>query len=67
MECTNCGQWNPEDKDVCWRCQTELPRPVEKKKKGTPKTIAGLPIWLWVAGLLLISITMFGQCLRPPI
>ena len=32
-DCTNCGTWNPEDKDVCWRCQTVLPRPVEKKPK----------------------------------
>ena len=32
MDCPNCGTWNPEDKDVCWRCQTTMPRPVEKKK-----------------------------------
>ena len=32
-DCTSCGTWNPEDKDVCWRCQTVLPRPVEKKPK----------------------------------
>lgn len=66
MDCTNCGTWNPDDKDVCWRCQAELPKPVEKKKRS-PATFAGLPIWLWAAGILLISITMFGQCLRPPI
>ncbi len=31
--CTNCGTWNPEDKTICWRCQTELPRPEPPKKK----------------------------------
>ena len=29
--CVNCGTWNPEDKNVCWRCQTELPKPVIRK------------------------------------
>ena len=27
MDCPNCGQWNPDDKRVCWRCDAELPAP----------------------------------------
>jgi len=66
MDCPNCGTWNPEDKDVCWRCQTELPRPVEKKKKRK-STFAGLPLWLWAIGLFFIIASFFGQCLRLPL
>ncbi len=33
MDCPKCGTWNPDDKDVCWRCQTELPKPLPEKKK----------------------------------
>ena len=46
--CLNCGTWNPEDKNVCWRCQTELPKPVIKKKRG-PVRVLGLSIWIWLA------------------
>jgi predicted nucleic acid-binding Zn ribbon protein len=31
--CPSCGTWNPDDKRVCWRCQTELPKPPPQKKK----------------------------------
>lgn len=46
--CLNCGTWNPDDKNVCWRCQTELPKPVVKKKRG-PMRVLGLSIWIWLA------------------
>ena len=57
MNCPNCGTWNPEDKRVCWRCQTELPRPVEKKKKQ-PLLLLGLPAWSWIL-IILVVITLF--------
>jgi predicted nucleic acid-binding Zn ribbon protein len=62
MECPNCGTWNPDDKDVCWRCQAELPRPIpEKKKRKT--SFLGLPIWAWVAIILLLFIgPLLSQC-----
>ena len=47
MDCPKCGTWNPEDKRVCWRCQTEMPKPVEKKKKQRVMFL-GLPLWSWV-------------------
>ena len=62
MECPNCGTWNPDDKDVCWRCQAKLPRPQpEKKKRKT--SFLGLPIWAWVAIILLLVIgPLLNQC-----
>lgn len=60
MDCPECGTWNPADKDVCWRCQTELPKPAEPKPKR--QTFGGLPIWVWVALILLFVVMNFGGC-----
>jgi predicted amidophosphoribosyltransferase len=65
-DCPNCGTWNPDDKDVCWRCQTELPRPVEKKKRD-PRRIGGFPMWFWLALVFFFTVTILGQCLMPPV
>lgn len=64
-DCTNCGTWNPDDKDVCWRCQTKLPLPVEKKKKR-PTVIFGLPLWTWIIVVLLFFAPLFSQCVVAP-
>jgi hypothetical protein len=66
MDCPECGTWNPDDKDVCWRCQTELPKPPPPKPKR--QTFAGLPIWMWVALALLFVVFNFGSCfmMGPP-
>jgi len=61
MDCPNCGTWNPDDKDVCWRCQKELPKPVPDKKK-TRQTFGGFPMWVWVAIVLFFAATSLGQC-----
>jgi hypothetical protein len=58
--CPNCGTWNPDDKEVCWRCQSELPKPVAKKPKRT--TYLGFPLWMWVALILFFVATSLGQC-----
>lgn len=60
MNCPNCGKWNPEDKEICWRCQTPLPKPEPKKPKR--QNIAGFPIWMWVALILFFLATTLGQC-----
>jgi predicted nucleic acid-binding Zn ribbon protein len=65
-DCTNCGTWNPDDKDVCWRCQTKLPIIEEKKKKGKPAVFFGLPAWTWVIVVLLFLAPMFSQCFSAP-
>ncbi len=63
MDCPKCGTWNPDDKLVCWRCQTEMPKPVEKKKPR--KAVLGLPVWAWALFALLIVLWLAGQCLGP--
>jgi hypothetical protein len=65
MDCPNCGQWNPDDKRVCWRCDAELPRPVEKKAKKPPTLFLGLPLWSWVLVILMMVILIAGQCIGP--
>ncbi|MCX6045019.1 MAG: hypothetical protein NT075_07885 [Chloroflexi bacterium] len=60
MNCPNCGKWNPEDKEVCWRCQSPLPKPEPKKAKR--QNFAGFPIWMWVALILFFLATTLGQC-----
>lgn len=64
MNCPKCGQWNPDDKRVCWRCDAELPRPVEKKITK-PAFFLGLPVWSWVMMGLLLILLFAGQCLGP--
>ena len=66
MDCPNCGTWNPEDKDVCWRCQTEMPRPVEKKSKNK-RQWAGFPLWMWIALIAFFAVTVLGQCFFPAV
>ena len=63
MDCPNCGTWNPDDKRVCWRCQAEMPKPVEKKKQR--RVVLGLPIWAWALFALLLILWLAGQCLGP--
>ena len=63
MDCPNCNTWNPDDKEVCWRCQTPLPKPVEKQKPGRPRTFFGLPIWAWIAVVAVFLASSLGQCL----
>jgi len=61
MNCPNCNTWNPEDKEVCWRCQHELPKAQPKKKPR--QSYFGLPIWVWVAFVLFFAVTALGQCM----
>jgi uncharacterized paraquat-inducible protein A len=56
MQCLKCNTWNPDDKVVCWRCQAELPRPVEEKKKREARAFLGLPPWAWV---VLVALMLF--------
>jgi len=52
MDCPNCGVYNPEGRAVCWRCDKELPKPKEPKKKSPAMTTRR--VWLMVgAGILL--------------
>ena len=52
MDCPNCGVYNPEGREVCWRCDKELPKPKEPKKQAPAMTTRR--VWLMVgAGILL--------------
>ncbi|HHB91046.1 MAG TPA: hypothetical protein ENK60_07025 [Anaerolineae bacterium] len=63
MDCPNCGTWNPDDKKVCWRCQTPLPTPKPEKPKRQMPTFMGLPIWLFFLILILFfSPLLLGRC-----
>lgn len=66
-DCPNCGTWNPDDKTVCWRCQSELPKPTPKKPRRT--SFWGLPIWAWIMLAVFFLATTLGQCMflgQPP-
>ncbi|GAB4520120.1 MAG: hypothetical protein Kow0047_31340 [Anaerolineae bacterium] len=59
--CPNCGTWNPDDKKVCWRCQTELPKP-QPPKRRKQTIIWGLPVWAWVVLALMTVLWLAVQC-----
>ena len=61
--CLNCGTWNPDDKIVCWRCQTELPKPQPKKQRRNLR-ILGLPLWIWLALVFFLILMLASQFLR---
>jgi hypothetical protein len=64
MDCPKCGTWNPDDKRVCWRCQTELPKPIEKKRRR-PAVFLGLPAWIWAFVAIMTALWFTAQCLGP--
>ncbi len=66
MECPNCHTWNPDDKLVCWRCQTPLPKPVEKKKRQ-PIVFLGLPLWAWLVLAGMILFWFLSSSILPPL
>ena len=61
-DCPSCGTWNPDDKRVCWRCQTEMPSPKPKKK---PARFLGMPLWTWLVLALLAIIWGLVTCVGP--
>jgi predicted nucleic acid-binding Zn ribbon protein len=54
MDCPNCGVYNPEDRQVCWRCDQELPTPKEPKKKRADPSTARRRMWIIVGIALLL-------------
>ncbi|NPA90019.1 MAG: hypothetical protein GXO55_01010 [Chloroflexi bacterium] len=57
--CPNCGTWNPDDKVVCWRCQTPLPKQEPRKKSSKRRLFLGMPLWVWGFFLLLLLLNFF--------
>ncbi len=65
-DCPNCGTWNPEDKTVCWRCQTEMPKPQQKKERKQLR-ILGLPWWMFLAVIFFIIMILANRWLTTAI
>jgi len=59
MNCPHCGTYNPEDREVCWRCDKPLPKPKPQKKKDPQKSAR---IWLYVAIAVFLVITILQTC-----
>lgn len=57
-ECVNCKTWNPDDKMVCWRCQTPLPRPKspQPKRRMSYITLSWLIVALFLIGWLFFQL-----------
>ncbi len=67
MDCPNCGVYNPEERTVCWRCDQELPKPQEPKKKRDPAAaqrrmwiIIGVAVVLWILLTWLVPLFLGG-------
>ena len=55
MDCPHCGVYNPEGRQVCWRCDQELPKAQEPKKRVDPAararrmwTVVMIALFVWV-------------------
>ncbi len=59
MECPNCGTYNPNDRETCWRCDEPLPTP-EPEKKRNPRKRA--QTWLYVAIAVFLLISLLQMC-----
>ncbi len=58
MDCPNCGVYNPEDRQVCWRCDQELPKPQEPKKRDSDRAQTMRRMWIMVGIALLVWILL---------
>ncbi len=54
MDCPNCGVYNPEERDICWRCDQPLPKPEERKKQRADPAVTMRRVWIIVALAVLI-------------
>lgn len=57
-DCPQCGTWNPDDKQVCWRCQTPLPKPEPKRTRRENRLFLGMPVWIWLVILAILFINL---------
>jgi hypothetical protein len=59
MDCPNCGTYNPEGRETCWRCDAVLPKPKPQKKRDPQKSAQN---WLYVAIAIFLVITILQSC-----
>ena len=58
MDCPNCGVYNPEDRQICWRCDQPLPKPEESKKRRQDPAAAMRRMWIIIGIVLVIWIVI---------
>jgi hypothetical protein len=58
MDCPNCGVYNPEERDICWRCDQPLPKPEEPKKRKSDPQSAMRRMWIIIGIVLVIWILL---------
>ena len=58
MDCPNCGVYNPEERQICWRCDQELPKPKEPTKRRRDPAQAARRMWIMIAIVVVIWILL---------
>ncbi|MBC7235414.1 MAG: hypothetical protein H5T69_06195 [Chloroflexi bacterium] len=59
MNCPNCGVYNPEDREVCWRCDKPLPKQTPRKKRNPQESAR---TWLYIAIAVFMLFTLLQMC-----
>ncbi len=59
MDCPSCGVFNPEERETCWRCNTELPSKAPPKRRSSQQSAR---LWLYVAVALFAIVTFARTC-----
>ncbi len=59
MDCPNCGVYNPEERESCWRCNTDLPKQTQPKRRSGQQSAR---LWLYVAVALFAIFTFARTC-----
>ena len=62
MDCPNCGVYNPDSRDICWRCDKPLPKPKEPKK---PRDSAQAMRRIWIIVILAVAMWIVLAWLLP--
>ena len=58
MDCPNCGVYNPEEREVCWRCDKPLPKPEKPDKRKRDPAAAMRRMWIIIAVVLVLWILL---------
>jgi hypothetical protein len=62
MDCPNCGVYNPDSRDICWRCDKPLPKPKEPKK---PRDPAAAMRRIWIIVIIAVAVWILLTWLLP--
>ena len=62
MDCPNCGVYNPEERQVCWRCDQPLPKPKARKKPADPQQLRRR---MWILIAIVVIVWLFMTFMMP--